>query len=93
MKRENLIAEHLALGILYTDKQLLYGIINTANYDSMGYVFVAGDTSDCLEDVGCFPEDIEAADKLDVGGVHFPDWITERAIVIIKLKDARTEGK
>lgn len=93
MKRENLITEHLALGILDTDKQLLYGIINTANYDSMGYVFIAGDTPDCLEDVGCFPEDIEAADKLDVGGVLYAEWQTEKAILIIKMKDARTEGK
>jgi hypothetical protein len=89
MKRENLITEHLAMGLLDTEKQLLYGVIDTGNYPVMAYAFVAGDTSDCLEDVGCSPEDIEAADKLDIGGVHFPDWIKERAIVIIKLKDAR----
>ena len=52
MKRENFITEHLASGILDTDKRLLYGVINTDNYDVMGYVFVAGDTPDCLEDEG-----------------------------------------
>lgn len=89
MKRENLITEHLAMGILETEKKLLYGIINTANYDVMGYYFIAGDTSDCLEDVGCFPEDIELADALEVGGALDAEWPAERAVKIIKLKDDR----
>ncbi len=89
MKRENLITEHLAMGILETEKKLLYGIINTANYDVMGYCFIAGDTSDCLEDVGCFPEDIELADALEIGGTLYAEWPAERAVIIIKLKDDR----
>ena len=89
MKRENLITEHLAMGILETEKKLLYGIINTANYDVMGYYFIAGDTPDCLEDVGCFPEDIELADALEVGGTLYAEWPAERAVIIIKLKDDR----
>lgn len=89
MKRENLITEHLAIGILETEKKLLYGIINTANYDVMGYCFVAGDTPDCLEDVGCFPEDIEKADLMEVGGTMYAEWPAERAVIIIKLKDDR----
>lgn len=89
MKRENLVTENLAIGILETEKKLVYGIINTANYDVMGYCFVAGDTSDCLESVGCFPEDVDAADKMDVGGTMYAEWPAERAVIIIKLKDDR----
>ena len=90
MKRENLITEHLAMGILDTDKKVMYGVLNTANYDVMGFVFIAGDTPDCLEDVGCFPEDILEADKLPVGGVHqVKEWPAENAILIVKMKDDR----
>ena len=89
MKRENLITEHLAMGILDTDKKVMYGILNTANYDVMGYAFVAGDTPDCLEDVGCFPEDIEKADMMEVGGTLYAEWPDEKAILIIKMKDDR----
>lgn len=89
MNRENLITENLAIGILETEKKLLYGIINTANYAVMGYSFIAGDTSDCLESVGCFPEDVEAADLMEVGGTMYAEWPAERAVIIIKLKDSR----
>ena len=89
MKRENLITENLAMGILDTDKKLLYGVLNTANYDVMGYVFVAGDTPDCLETVGCQPEDIEAADIMETGGVIYGGWPTDKAIIIVKMKDDR----
>lgn len=90
MKRENLITEHLAIGILDTEKPVVYGVLNTEKYDTIGYCFVAGSDSDCLEDVGCFPEDIEAADKLDVGGTLFAEWPGEQgAILIVKMKDAR----
>ena len=89
MKRENLITEHLAMGILETEKKLLYGIINTASYDVMGYCFIAGDTPDCLEDVGCFPEDIEKADAMGVGDILYAEWPDDKAILIIKMKDDR----
>lgn len=93
MRRENFITEHLASGILDTDKRLLYGVINTDNYDVMGYVFVAGDTPDCLEDVGCMGEDVERADRMGVGDTLYADWITDRAIIIVKLRDTRTGGE
>lgn len=89
MKRNNLITEHLAMGLLDTEKKLVYGVLNTANYDVMGYVFVAGDTSDCLENVGCFPEDIELADAMDVGGVMSGTWPESGAVLIVKMKDDR----
>ena len=89
MKRENLITEHLAMGILDTDKKVMYGVLNTANYDVMGFIFIAGDTSDCLEDVGCFPEDIERADRLKVGETISAEWPAENAVIIVKMKDAR----
>ena len=89
MKRENYITEHLASGILDTDKRLLYGVINTDNYDVMGYVFVAGDTPDCLEDVGCSQEDIALADKMAVGDTLYADWLTDKAVIIVKMRDNR----
>lgn len=89
MKRENLITEHLAMGILDTEKKLLYGVINTANYDVMAYTFIAGDSSDCLEDVGCFPEDVEKADLMNVGDVLYAEWPADKAVLIIKMKDDR----
>lgn len=89
MKRESLITEHLAMGILDTDKKVMYGVINTANYDVMGYAFVGGDTPECLEDVGCFPEDIEKADLMEVGGTLYAGWPEDKAILIIKMKDDR----
>lgn len=93
MKREDFITEHLASGILDTNKRLLYGVINTDNYDVMGYVFVAGDTPDCLEDVGCFPEDIERADRMGVGDTLYADWLTDKAVIIVKLRDTRPHGE
>lgn len=93
MKRENYITEHLASGILDTDKRLLYGVINTDNYDVMGYVFVAGDTPDCLEDVGCMGEDVERADRMGVGDTLYADWITDKAVIIVKLRDTRPHGE
>jgi hypothetical protein len=89
MKRENLITEHLAMGILDTEKKLLYAVLNTVNYDVMGYTFIAGDTSDCLDDVGCFPEDVEKADLMNVGDVLYSEWPAEKAVLIIKMKDDR----
>ena len=89
MKRENLITEHLAMGILDTDKKVMYGVLNTANYDVMGFVFIAGDTPDCLEDVGCFPEDIEKADMMEVGGTLYAEWPADKAVLIVKMKDDR----
>ena len=77
------------MGILDTKKKLLYGIIYTANYGVMGYCFIAGDTPDCLEDVDCFPEDIEKADLMEVGDTLYAEWPAERAVIIIKLKDDR----
>lgn len=93
MKRENFITEHLASGILDTDKRLLYGVINTDNYGVMGYVFVAGDTPDCLEDVGCMGEDVERADRMGVGDTLYADWITDKAVIIVKLRDTRPHGE
>ena len=84
-----MITEHLVLGILDTEKPLVYGVLNTANYDVMGYIFLAGNTSDCLEDVGCFPEDIEKADAMGVGDVLYAEWPDEKAVLIVKMKDAR----
>jgi len=90
MIRENFISEHLAIGILGTEKKLVYGIITTENYDVMGYSFVAGDTSDCLESMGFLPEGIEKADLLEVGGTMYADWTHDnQAVIIIKLKDRR----
>lgn len=77
-------------GILATDKPLLYGIINTANYDVMGYSFIAVDTPEGLENIGCLPDDIDRADGLEVGGTFSSlNWPAENAIIIIKLKDDR----
>lgn len=84
-----MITEHLVLGILDTEKPLVYGVLNTANYDVMGYIFLAGNTSDCLEDVGCFPEDIEKADAMGVGDILYAEWPAEKAVVIVKMKDDR----
>ena len=83
-----MITENLAIGLLNTEKKLVYGILNTADYDLMGYVFVAGDTSDCLESVGCFPEDIEAADPLKVGEVMLSECYGA-GVLIVKMKDDR----
>lgn len=89
MKRENYITENLALGLLDTEKKLVYGVLNTANYDVMGYVFIAGNGPDCLASVGCGEEDIELADKIKVGETVNAEWLTDRAIIIIKMKDTR----
>ena len=88
-----MITENLAIGLLETDKKLVYGILNTSNYDVMGYVFVAGDTPDCLEDVGCWEEDIEKADMLQVGETMVAEWTSDRAIIIVKMKDDRFEAR
>ena len=79
----------LATDILNTDKPLVFGIINTANYDVMGYMFVAGDTPDCLMEVGCWDEDVEKADRLKVGETISAFWLEDNAVIIIKLKDSR----
>ena len=89
MKREKLITEHLVLGILDTEKPLVYGVLNTANYDVMGYVFLAGVASDCLRDVGCSSEDIEKADVMGVGDILYAEWPAEKAVLIVKMKDDR----
>ena len=89
MNKSDLITEHLAMGLLNTEKSLVYGVLNTANYDVMGFVFIAGDTSDCLDDVGCFPEDVEKADLMNVGDVLYAEWPAEKAVLIIKMKDDR----
>lgn len=85
-----MITENLATGFLNTEKPLIYGVLNTANYDVTAYVFIAGDTSDCLEDVGCFDDDIEKADKLEVGeSFQSENWLVKNAVIIIKMKDDR----
>lgn len=92
MERKNLITEHLATGILDTDKKLLFGVLNTGRYDIMGYVFVAGDTPDCLEDIGCFPEDIMKAAMLEVGeSFAVTEYPEKNAIIIVKMKDDRKD--
>ena len=93
MKRENYITEHLAMGILETGKKLVYGVLNTARYDVTGYAFVAGDTPDCLDDLGCSPEDIALADKMAVGETLNADWPVDRAVIIIKMRDDRFDGE
>ena len=89
MKRKNFITENLALGLLDTDKPLVFGVLNTANYDVMGYCFIAGDSVECLESVGCFPEDIYRADQLRVGESISAEWPAENAVIIIKMKADR----
>ena len=89
MKRENYITEYLASGILDTDKPLEYGVLNTENYGVIGYHFIAGVDSSCLEELGCFPEDIEKADRMKVGETLSAEYPSENAIIIIKLKDSR----
>lgn len=81
--------ENLGLGILETDKPLVFGVLNTANYDVMGYSFVAGDSPECLEALGCWDGDIIKADKLAVGEVMVGEWPAENAVLIVKMKDAR----
>ena len=88
-ERSSLITEHLAMGILSTEKKLIYGVLNTSKFGVTGYVFVAGDDSDCLEDVGCFPEDIELADAMDVGGVMTAGYREDGSVLIVKMKDDR----
>ena len=88
-----MITENLAIGLLETGKKLVYGVLNTSNYDVMGYVFVTGDTPDCLEDVGCWEEDIEKADMLQVGETMVAEWTSDRAIIIVKMKDDRFEAR
>lgn len=92
MKRENLITENLASGILDTDKPLVYGIINTDNYDVMGYYFIAGDSPECLKTLGCWDEDVIKADGLRIGETLSADWPSENAIIIVKIKDSRLKG-
>ena len=88
--REEVVTENLALGLLHTDKPLVYGVLNTANYDVMGYTFVAMDDSTGLANIGCSPEDCVAADMLPVGGVYSSlEWPAENAILIVKMKDDR----
>ena len=89
MKRENYITENLAIGLLNTDKKLVFGVLNTANYDVMGYAFVAGDTAECLLGIGCFEEDVKKADKLQVGDSMSSEWISGNAVIIVKMKDSR----
>ena len=88
-----MVTENLAIGLLETGKKLVYGVLNTDNYDVMGYVFVAGDTPECLEEVGCWEEDIEKADMLLVGETMVAEWTSDRAIIIIKMKDDRFESR
>ena len=89
MNKSDLITEHLAMGLLNTEKSLVYGVLNTANYDVMGFVFIAGDTSDCLKDVGCWEEDIEKADLMEVGGTMYAEWPANKAVIVVKMKDDR----
>ena len=84
-----MITENLAIGLLNTEKKLVYGVLNTDNFDVMGYSFVAGDTSDCLFDLGCWEEDIEKADMMNVGDILYAAWPEDKAIIIVKMKDAR----
>ena len=93
MKREEMVTENLAIGLLETGKKLVYGVLNTAYYDLMGYAFIAGDTPECLGEVGCSEEDIEAADIMEIGSVIYGGWPADKAIVIIKMKDDRLEGR
>ena len=82
--------EHLATGFLNTDKPLIYGVLNTANYDVVAYFFIAVEDSKQLETLGCFDDDIERADKLKVGESFSSDnWPAENAVIIIKMKDER----
>lgn len=83
------VSKNLALGILETQMPLVYGVLNTASYDVMGYCFVAGDSPECLESVGCFEEDIQKADALGVGETLKAEWPAENAVIIIKMKDER----
>jgi hypothetical protein len=39
--------------------------------------------------VGCWEEDIEKADLMEVGGTMYADWPDDRAIIIVKMKDDR----
>lgn len=87
MKRENFITENLAVGLLDTNKPLVFGVLNTA---VMGYAFIAGNTPECLENLGCFDEDIEKADKMKVGEVIIAECPVENAVLIVKMKDDRT---
>jgi hypothetical protein len=89
-----MITEHLSTGLLNTEKSLIYGILNTANYDVTAYVFIAGDTSDCLASVGCFDDDIDRADKLKIGeSFQSENWPTETAIIMVKMKDDRQKNE
>lgn len=90
MEKREFITENLATGILTTEKKVVYGILNTANYDVLGYYFVAGDTSECLETLGCFPEDVERADAMEVGdSIYAAEWLNAKAVLIVKMKDDR----
>ena len=84
-----LITENLAMGILNTEKPVVYGVLNTANFDVMGYYFVAGEDSDCLLDLGCLPSDVALIDKMSVGDVVYPEWQQPNAILIVKIRDDR----
>ena len=89
-EKRQMIIENLALGLLNTDKPLVYAVINTANFDVMGYSFIAMDDSEGLSDLGVEEDDIERADKLAVGETFASkNWPTENAIIIVKVKDAR----
>ena len=90
MEKREFITENLATGILTTEKPLVFGILTTANYDVLGYYFVAGDTPECLESLGCFPEDIERADVMEVGeSIYAAEWLNGKAVLIVKMKDDR----
>ena len=81
---------HTCPGLHRDAVPLVYGIINTANYDVTGYLFIGMYDSQGLENVGCFQEDIDIMDRLPVGGTHsVENWPVENAIIIIKVKDER----
>ena len=90
MANKKYITEHLAMGLLNTEKPLVFGVLNTANhYDGLGFVFVAGDTTECLSSVGCWEEDIQRLDLMEVGGTMYAEWPANKAVIIVKMKDDR----
>lgn len=62
----NKIAD-ICLGDDMENEKLIYAIINTAHYDSMGVIVVECDSAEQLDVYGFNDEEIEMAEKMEVG--------------------------
>lgn len=57
----------ISLGNDMENEKLIFALINTAHYDSMGVIVVECDSAEQLEEYGFQKEEIEMAEKMNVG--------------------------